>query len=46
LLPVAAGNDTGDLPDFLGELRHIGEFIEIPDPVVLNPLVYGFLGIF
>ena len=40
LFPVAACNDSSYFSDFLRELRHIGQLIEVPNAKILNPLIY------
>src|SRR5690606_11320630 len=45
LFPVPSGDDPRYFPHLLGELSHIGEFVEVAHPVLLYPLIDGFLGV-
>ena len=39
LFPVATCDDSGHFAYLFGELGHVGQFIEIPNTEVLNPLI-------
>lgn len=45
LFPVAPGNDAGYFTNLFGQLRHIGQLVEIPNANGLYPVVDGGLGI-
>ena len=46
LFPIAAGDDAGHFAHFFGELSHVGQFIEVANTKVLNPLIdFGLEGL-